>query len=139
MGYQSEVAYIIEPVHITPAEFMQDFREAHPAEYQHITEGYLKDFFRLTPSQIRFENGEVKWYTSGDSGFSDPNPDYAEVDAHMALLAWSDERNEDAYYANDGAFVRIGQDNDDVVTRYWGEDPYELVSVQRFISIAEVR
>ena len=66
-----------------------------------------------------------KWYGSG-------------VIAHEKIFAYfeglyEDHPDERPYNLLNGAFARIGEDTDDIVTQFWGDDPYELLSVQRTI------
>ncbi len=61
--------------------------------------------------------GYGKWYKG-----------YEDVDAHEAI--W------DRFYSLEsdgfsGAFIRIGEDDDDVETRYFGDDPYDLITLSR--------
>lgn len=68
-----------------------------------------------------------KWYGS-----------YEWVAAHEKIFAYfeelyEDRPNERPYNLLSGAFARIGEDTDDIVTQFWGNDPYDLLSVQRTI------
>lgn len=135
MGYRSEVAFIIEPEEVTASEFMQAFAADLPAEYALITKGYLKDCLDVRAEQVRFHADNVKWYASGLTGWNDDN--YAEIDAYEALLEWAETRVEDARLKNQGAYARIGEEMGDMDTRYWGNDSYSLVNIQRFIDMEE--
>ena len=67
----------------------------------------------------------VKWY-----------PNYEDVKALTAILKkFKDEENEDERSLFEGAFVRIGEDASDVETDYWGDDPYDLVSLNRTVHL----
>ena len=68
-----------------------------------------------------------KWYDS-----------YGDVQAHTAIFdhfrqLYDDFPNELPYLGLNGAFARIGEDVDDIETDYWGDDPYELLSIRRSI------
>lgn len=130
MGYRSEVAYIIEPVHIKPKEFLADFIKENKGVRKHL---FALGTITVTDTQIRFKADWVKWYTSATfgKGFG-----YSEVDAHVSLVQWAEERAEDAYYANQGAFARIGENTDDIEQNWWGDEGYELVSVRVELEIA---
>lgn len=64
--------------------------------------------------------------------------DYEDVRAHTQIFRYFKELydnfpNERPYNLLEGAFARIGEDENDIVTEFWGYDPYELLSVQRTI------
>lgn len=64
--------------------------------------------------------------------------DYKDVRAHTQIFhhfkeLYNNFPNERPYNLLEGAFARIGEDEDDIVTEFWGYDPYELLSVQRTI------
>lgn len=68
-----------------------------------------------------------KWYES-----------YGDVQAHTQIFRYFEELygnfpNERPYNLLEGAFARIGEDDNDIVTEFWGYDPYDLLSVQRTI------
>lgn len=68
-----------------------------------------------------------KWYDS-----------YGDVQAHTAIFnhfqqLYDDFPNELPYLWLTGAFARIGEDDDDIKTDYWGNEPYELLSIRRSI------
>lgn len=68
-----------------------------------------------------------RWYDSDE-----------DVQAHKAVFCHFEELydnfpNERPYNLLVGAFVRIGDDDDDIESRYWGDDPYDLLSVQRMV------
>lgn len=63
---------------------------------------------------------------------------YEDVAAHEAVFRHFEELydnfpNERPYSLLAGAFVRIGEDTDDIETSYWGDEPYDLLSVRRTI------
>jgi hypothetical protein len=64
--------------------------------------------------------------------------DYADVQAHAIIFdhfrqLYDDFPNELPYLRLTGAFARIGEDDDDIKTDYWGNDPHELLSIRRSI------
>lgn len=66
-----------------------------------------------------------KWYAS-----------YEDVDALKAIFRhfkelYDDFPNERPYNLLAGAFVRIGEDEADVESRYWGDEGYELAGTSR--------
>ena len=68
-----------------------------------------------------------KWYDN-----------YGDVQAHTAIFdhfrqLYDDFPNELPYLWLSGAFARIGEDDDDIKTDYWGSDPYELLFIRRSI------
>ena len=61
-----------------------------------------------------------------------------DVVAHKRIYSHFEELhdnflNERPYNLLSGAFVRIGEDDDDIETSYWGYNPYDLLSVQQMI------
>lgn len=125
MGYRSEVAYVIEPVHIKPKEFLADFLKEHKGVRKHL---FSLGSLTVTDTQIRFKADWIKWYDGSDG--------YPEVNAHVALVQWAEDRAEDAYYANQGAFGRVGENIDDNEVIWWGDEGYELVSIQVELVVA---
>lgn len=53
---------------------------------------------------------------------------YKEVDSHEAIWDRFDALKNDGF---SGAFIRIGEDEADIETRYFGDDPYDLITLQR--------
>lgn len=66
---------------------------------------------------------DVKWYSGAE-----------EVEAFSALFNFL---REEEFNGINGAFVRLGEDDADIETIYFGDNPYDLVSVHRSISFAE--
>ena len=62
---------------------------------------------------------------------------YDDVQAHAIFnrfrQLYDDFPNELPYLWLTGAFARIGEDYSDIKTDYWGNDPYELLSIRRSI------
>ena len=135
MGYRSEVAFIIEPTHVTGTEFLKEFGTAMPVEHLLIREGWLKDSLKVTATQVRFHTGDVKWYSKRLAGGM-ASEGYEEIDAYETLFAWAQEQEFDAYRANRGAFARVGEETGDIDTIYWGDDAYDLVNVQTIIDMS---
>lgn len=68
-----------------------------------------------------------KWYDA-----------YPDVQAHTEIFDHFRELSEGAESESleskvDGAFVRIGEDDDDAESEYFGEDPYDLANISRSI------
>ena len=64
--------------------------------------------------------------------------DYGDVQAHTAIFdhfrqLYDDFPNELPYLRLTGAFARIGENDDDIETDCWGNDPYELLFIRRSI------
>jgi hypothetical protein len=74
--------------------------------------------------EIRFLAESVKWYS-----------EYDEVKCHEKLFDKARERHDDNEVAVDGAFCRVGEEMDDLVEEYFGDDPYELVRISRQIVV----
>ena len=73
---------------------------------------------------IKFHGDDWKWY-----------PDYEDVGALTRLFKFfkDAEENPDSELRFEGAFVRVGEDSDDIETTYFGDDPYELEQVSRAV------
>jgi len=124
MGYRSEVAYKIK------FEKKDDFW-GFIAEAKLDPETALcfhedeEDYFKVLEDEyeIRFYCDSVKWYES-----------YPEVMAHQALWDKASERDDEGIEVS-GAFCRIGEETEDMVEEYFGEDPYEMVRISRSLEI----
>lgn len=133
MGYRSDVAYTIRFVHEDDTNNKQSF-------YTFIAEAKSKAAAALcfttpnTPSwvfevneehyQINFYADHVKWYES-----------FSDVQAHEALLALASEwDNDEDNHAHIGyAFVRIGEESNDIEERLSESADWGWVSVGRSI------
>jgi hypothetical protein len=73
--------------------------------------------------EIRFLAEDWKWYD-----------DYPEVKAHEALFNKAEERDSEGIEV-DGAYCRVGEESDDNHERYFGNDPYEMVSISRQVIV----
>jgi hypothetical protein len=69
---------------------------------------------------IGFDIQDWKWYDS-----------YPDVQALEAIWGAFQEAQQDTAPDLNGAFVRIGEDDGDTETRYFGDGSYELVQVNR--------
>lgn len=63
---------------------------------------------------------------------------YKDVQAHEAVFRhfeelYNDFPTERPHNLLNGAFARIGEDTHDITTSYWGDEPYDLLSVWRTI------
>lgn len=118
MGYRSDVKYVID---FTSKEakigFLAQVRMIGGALQEAIEEtNYDNDTTR-----IYFAAESTKWYDS-----------YPEVKAHDKLLEMAEEMPPELCNGYD--FVRIGEELDDIETRYGGEQPpYDLISVYRTV------
>ena len=133
MGYRSDVAYTIRFVHEDDTNNKQSF-------YTFLAEAKANAATALcfttpdTPSwvfevdeeqyRINFYADHVKWYES-----------FSDVQAHEALLSLANEWDEDEdNHAHIGyAFVRIGEESDDIVEKLSESADWSWVSVGRSI------
>ena len=124
MGYRSTVKYIIE------TEDAPAFLEKFLAQSEYTREDLQgAGNFTVTDKHILLDASWVKWYALR---LGVPAYDvYRDVEASEALVAYA-QRHDDV---TRGGFARIGEEDDDSEIFYWGEDPYELIGVQRFIEI----
>lgn len=74
--------------------------------------------------EIRFLAENWKWYD-----------DYPEVKALEALWEKAEARCDEEQVEVDGAYCRVGEESDDNVERYFGEDPYEMVQISRQVVV----
>ena len=124
MGYRSNVTICIrghkdEILAGLAALRLKGAKPEHLAEFQQITVGD-------NGLVLKYEDSDVKWY----AGYSDVDGLEA-VYAYFAKLANTDSP---AGHELDGAFARIGEDNDDIETRNFGGEGYDLVQVERSIA-----
>lgn len=124
MGYRSQVAFAICGKKEDVIPVLMTLR----LEGSAATKEALND---LSASEhdgwltLSFYAESVKWYDG-----------YADVDALKAIYEkFKDEENADERRRFDGAFVRVGEDDNDIETDYWGDDPYSLVSLNRAVSL----
>jgi len=139
MGYRSTVAYTIRfvPVEQDGIDFVMAEERAKGAFFTFITEAKSKDTIsgafldedlkidekNLT---INFFADHVKWYES-----------YPDVQCHECLMGlsreWADDGDCSSPYIG-GAFVRIGEELEDMVQEVWGEGQYEWIEIHRSMS-----
>lgn len=101
MGYRSSVAYWFRG-NAAQAVVMEHMGE-HPNQecFNELT---------ITEDGVYFEAGAVKWYKG-----------YHDVDWHDTLYALAASREDEGL---SGQFVRIGEENDDIVEESFG-DPWD--------------
>lgn len=102
MGYRSQVAYWFRGK-AAQAVVMEHMQE-HPRQE-------CFDELTITEDGVYFEATGTKWYAG-----------YESVDWHTALYALAESHEEDGELS--GQFVRIGEDDNDIDTQYFGE-PWE--------------
>ena len=134
MGYRSDVAYTIRFVHEDDTNNKQSFytflaeAKANAATALCFTTPNVPSWvFEVDEGQyqINFHADHVKWYDS-----------CADVQCHEALLSLASEWDEDEdNHAHIGyAFVRIGEESDDIVEKLSESADWGWVSVGRSIS-----
>ena len=138
MGYRSDVRMVVHgPKELILAGFAALALTGDQVMQEALKEWDLKeDGVRVTVGEpdiplavaILGRGGTYwKWYE-----------DYADIQAHTAIFnhfqqLYDDFPNELPYLWLTGAFARIGENDDDIETDYWGNDPYELLSIRRSI------
>ena len=134
MGYRSDVAYTIRFVHEDDTNNKQSFytflaeAKANAATALCFTTPNVPSWgFEVDEEnyQINFYADNVKWYES-----------FTDVQCHEALLNLANEWDEDeGNYAHIGyAFVRIGEESDDIVEKLSDSADWGWVSVGRSIN-----
>jgi hypothetical protein len=146
MAYYSDVVITFRTYeNCTPEKFLEAFAQAHPQAAQLVREsGHLERKDGSENTMIARFDG-VKWYThrviyadvwdirSYRSYTHTPEPGFETEEAFETLVTWCEDMADDAMFANDGAFVRIGENDDDNETRYWGQDAFEMARIVRTI------
>lgn len=142
MGYRSTVAYSIRfiPVEQEGIDFVMAEERAKGSFFTFIAEAKSKEQTALCFSEeeaeylkideknlaIHFFADDVKWYES-----------YAGVQCHECLMGlsreWADDGDCSSPYIG-GAFVRIGEELEDMVQEVWGEGQYEWIEIHRSMS-----
>ena len=118
MGYRSQVSMAL----VGPAELMINalitFRLEQPGHYPNLCKEfqYLIEDAKL---RILLQGENWKWYEG-----------YEDVDASMTLFRFFESQEHDQI---NGAFARIGEDDCDIETSYFGDDPHDLIGLHRSI------
>jgi hypothetical protein len=114
MGYRSEVGYIImfseqEVYNQFKVQYKLDDAYKHCREDEENTNEYASTLrFNDEKCMVTFKAIDVKWYDS-----------FPDVRCHHALLKLAEEYY-DKYNCVEWAFVRIGEEVDDIETNYGG-------------------
>lgn len=126
MGYRSDIAYKIK--FFKKEDFWGFIAESKldPETSLCFDNKENEDKFEVDEEkhEIRFLAEGWKWYT-----------DYPEVKAHEALWEKARERCDEELLDVEGAFCRIGEEMEDIVEEYFGEDPYDMVRVSRQVIV----
>lgn len=141
MGYRSQVAWIVETDNAQA--LINAFIKTHSPDDKTMTEYKFRKMLEgygaeITETRVKFSADYVKWYsTKAFDGLFEGFPD---VDAMEAFLEFA-QYGEDCP-KNRGAFVRIGEETEDLEERYWetwdrdGEG-WELLSLQRTVEFTD--
>lgn len=134
MGYRSDVRMVIQgPKELILAGFAALALTGDSVMQEALKEWDLKeDGVQVTDGEpdiplavavLGRGGANWKWYV-----------DYDDVQAHTAIFNHFRQLYDD--FPNErltGFFARIGEDDDDIETDYWGNDPHELLSIRRSI------
>lgn len=125
MGYRSDVAYVITGKKDEMVPIIMTFRLTYEdPKYSRMVLDECRYELNGDELTIKFET-YGKWY----EGFSD-------VDSHTAFMdAFEAAANANEKSSISGAYARIGEDDTDIVTNYFGTDPYDLIHVIRSIEV----
>lgn len=148
MGYRSEVAYAIRMNPLDPdGEYNKGEKKLDEdaiwsmfvtelkAKMHHAKEDLDSGVLQIMDSTktVSFHVYDVKWY-----------PEYEDVEEHHSFLEIAHSYNETYEQIHNivdlfsTAFIRIGEEEDDIETNYVG-DGYELIGVHRSIDINHER
>lgn len=119
MGYRSQVGYVIQGDEAEMISTLVTYRLENPNAKTALDEcTYSKHDGVVT---IKFYAEDTKWYDS-----------YEYVICHTELFdAFRAKADDSEDSTINGMFMRIGEDDADVVADSYGDDPYELMSLQR--------
>lgn len=123
MGYYSQVGYVIQGKKDEIVPILMTYRLAHK-DSVHAKQALDECTYSINDEwfTIKFFTDNAKWYDG-----------YPDVDNHTSLFnAFADVAETDGSTIN-GCFVRIGEDDADIVSRSYGPDPYDLVRAVRGI------
>jgi hypothetical protein len=131
MGYRSLVAYTIRFVSDDDKQSEQSFNtflcEAKakiPALWAG-KEDSINEWLEINMMKWQFNfhtPHDIKWY-----------PDYDEVKAHMALWDLAREFNEDSECFVVGQYIEIGENEDDITKKEFGDLEEDYISLRREI------
>ena len=131
MGYRSLVAYTIRFVgdHDTQNEqsfstFLAEAKSKIPALWAGGKDS-INEWLEINMEKWQFNfytPYDIKWY-----------PDYKEVKAHMALWDLAREFSEDSECFVVGQYIEIGENEDDVTKKEFGEPEEDYISLSRQI------
>lgn len=111
MGYRSEVTMVIQGPALKEVMALMDaaglYLEDHWDESEY---GFDDDTFI-------FQTTDVKWYTTSN---------FAEVDMIERMWEFGCAIAEERPDQIDGRFMRLGESEDDVEDKFFGNDPWEL-------------
>lgn len=123
MGYYSQIGYVIQGKKEEMIPIIMAYRLTYPAPA--FAKSALDECtFDLTAGRftIKLHIDSAKWYDG-----------YEDVEKHNKLFEAFRGAAESAGSSISGMFVRVGEDNEDVVTDSYGADPYDLVRPVRSI------
>lgn len=123
MGYHSDVAYTIRAEHDNDKKAVHTF-------FTFLAEAKSKPECKIAMDEVDVDEKEmtITFYTYGKWYESDPS-----VCSHEALweLAKEYDNMENTTSALAGAFVRMGEDTDDIRQDFFGNFDYDWVRVER--------
>lgn len=93
---------------------------------EHVLDDKGLHIFEDKDDLVFYLSDDFKWYPSYEYVRA-----YERVFDHFRTLC--DDSAVEVPSNYEGAFVRIGEEDNDIETRYFGDDPYRLASVQRAI------
>lgn len=142
MGYRSEVAYMIRMnqnvlANETDEEYKAKFKqfimelkansETELALRDYEDDEYIKYAVKMG---IDYDGCEIVYHHNGLKWYSE----YESVKSHHAIMdhatTWNNDEWEERF---DVAFARIGEEEDDIETQYYGPDGYQLLGINSTI------
>jgi len=124
MGYRSQVAFAIRGKRDDIIPVLMTFRltnSGNPEGKAALDECYFSENAAGIVT-ILYHGEDQKWY-----------PEFEEVIMLMKLFNAFDECEDDPKF--DGHFIRIGEESNDIEEQTFGNDPYDMISLNQSINI----
>lgn len=111
MGYRSEVTMVIQGPALKEVMALMD------AAGLYIDDQWDESEYGFDDDTFIFQTTDVKWYTMSN---------FAEVDMIERMWKFARDIAEERPDQIDGRFMRLGESEDDVEDKFFGNDPWEL-------------
>ena len=129
MGYRSDVMFVIRGTKPAIVSFLAAMRLTMPDVKGDPCWKFIKhSTSNPHASYIWMQEEGIKWYESFES--------VRFFEAFWDAAAEQSSNGDDPVgEALDGCFIRIGEDDEDNETRYFGNEPHGMISLSRSVSV----